>query len=434
MAGIMTAITTVKAILSAIDAADGDPKQGMQDLIQSAVNATKNGSLISINGSITKLLSQFVVEPTIIVSKDLKDSEVIYNTIQLQTDIFASYYLQAFQILTSIYKFDVNASIGLLADSKQTVSGLLKGKLTEVALDELGKSLESYSGRSYIGELLRDTSVSMSTEAITPAPRQPIKGVGTTMTKEKEKDASETLLYTTYQRTIELRLTGNAKVENAGKTTISKLPDGNTITNNETSYGSKEFTIVVPINIKANVIFTSYDNIENILSPRHSDKSFYYRLNEWKAGNISFWQLATASDLVAEYKKTKLRDKENILKIINSKIESSLVKGANTQSPTVGFERLYNMFIITEDDRSRLSRYMGNSLDNEKTKEKFLEEVSSMTLTTVDTTYEKIIIQTKDLTGMSITPFKAILRRKGNDNDLSEIYKSMLANKPLPVF
>ena len=56
-----------------------------------------------------------------------------------------------------------------------------------------------------------------------------------------------------------------------------------------------------------------------------------------------------------------------------------------------------------------------------------------MTITTVDNDYEKVVIQTKDIHGESIVPFKAIKKRKGDKDDLSEIFKAMMQSKA-PVF
>ena len=56
-----------------------------------------------------------------------------------------------------------------------------------------------------------------------------------------------------------------------------------------------------------------------------------------------------------------------------------------------------------------------------------------MTITVIDDDYEKVTIQTKDIAGTSIVPFKKLKRRKGDKDDLTEIFKAMLASRS-PVF
>ena len=56
-----------------------------------------------------------------------------------------------------------------------------------------------------------------------------------------------------------------------------------------------------------------------------------------------------------------------------------------------------------------------------------------MTITVIDEDYEKVTIQTKDIAGTSIVPFKKLKRRKGDKDDITEIFKAMLASRS-PVF
>ena len=91
------------------------------------------------------------------------------------------------------------------------------------------------------------------------------------------------------------------------------------------------------------------------------------------------------------------------------------------------------MVIITSEEREQLERYIGGKLAVDRYKDKFLAAASSMTITTVDNDYEKVVIQTKDIHGESIVPFKAIKKRKGDKDDLSEIFKAMMQSKA-PVF
>ena len=53
-------------------------------------------------GSITKLLKTLIVEPTIIVSEEAKTSRAFDQAVNTSLNIFSSFYLQAFQILTQL--------------------------------------------------------------------------------------------------------------------------------------------------------------------------------------------------------------------------------------------------------------------------------------------------------------------------------------------
>lgn len=390
MSGIMTAVAVANAAMDVYKSMSSTQEfpAMMDERLKQSGQAGK--ILYSYDGSITKLLSDYIVEPTIVVSKELRDTEVLPKVIQAQVDVFASYYAQAFNVLANVYEQDPLTSVKLLASSGKDTYSTLKDMATDAVLKDLATE-------SYTQDLL---CVSME-DKDNKRPSFP------TIANQTDKGG---YLYALYTRQFEVSVNGHYKnVE--GKDNNAK--------------------IIIPITIRANVIFTSYDNIENILGPNNDKKSFWYRWNEYLSGGISFMDLVTAGDLVREYKKNRLLDSENILQFINAKKDTAAAKGLFNNS--FGFEYLYNMYILTIEDRARLSKYLGGNVANDKFKEKFLSQASGMVLTTVDNDYEKVIFQIKDLHGETIVPYSALNKRKGDSSDLAEIFKALMVNKQ-PTF
>lgn len=390
MSGIMTAVAVANAAMDVYKSMSSTQEfpAMMDERLKQSGQAGK--ILYSYDGSITKLLSDYIVEPTIVVSKELRDTEVLPKVIQAQVDVFASYYAQAFNVLSNVYEQDPLTSVKLLASSGKDTYSTLKDMATNAVLKDLATE-------SYTQDLL---CVSME-DKDNKRPSFP------TIVNQTDKGG---YLYALYTRQFEVSINGHYKnVEDK---------DNNA-------------KIIIPITIRANVIFTSYDNIENILGPNNDKKSFWYRWNEYLSGGISFMDLVTAGDLVREYKKNRLLDSENILQFINAKKDTAAAKGLFNKS--FGFEYLYNMYILTIEDRARLSKYLGGNVANDKFKEKFLSQASGMVLTTVDNDYEKVIFQIKDLHGETIVPYSALNKRKGDSSDLAEIFKALMVNKQ-PTF
>ena len=390
MSGIMTAVAVANAAMDVYKSMSSTQEfpAMMDERLKQSGQAGK--ILYSYDGSITKLLSDYIVEPTIVVSKELRDTEVLPKVIQAQVDVFASYYAQAFNVLSNVYEQDPLTSVKLLASSGKDTYSTLKDMATDAVLKDLATE-------SYTQDLLR---VSIE-DKDNKRPGFP------TIVNQTDKGG---YLYALYTRQFEVSVNGHYKnVE--GKDNNAK--------------------IIIPITIRANVIFTSYDNIENILGPNNDKKSFWYRWNEYLSGGISFMDLVTAGDLVREYKKNRLLDSENILQFINAKKDTAAAKGLFKNS--FGFEYLYNMYILTIEDRARLSKYLGGNVANDKFKEKFLSQASGMVLTTVDNDYEKVIFQIKDLHGETIVPYSALNKRKGDSSDLAEIFKALMVNRQ-PTF
>nr|DAN55519.1 MAG TPA: hypothetical protein [Caudoviricetes sp.] len=390
MSGIMTAVAVANAAMGVYKSMSSTQEfpAMMDERLKQSGQAGK--ILYSYDGSITKLLSDYIVEPTIVVSKELRDTEVLPKVIQAQVDVFASYYAQAFNVLSNVYEQNPLTSVKLLASTGKDTYSTLKVMATDAVLKDLATE-------SYTQDLL---CVSME-DKDNKRPGFP------TIVNQTDKGG---YLYALYTRQFEVSVNGHYKnVE--GKDNNAK--------------------IIIPITIRANVIFTSYDNIENILGPNNDKKSFWYRWNEYLSGGISFMDLVTAGDLVREYKKNRLLDSENILQFINAKKDTAAAKGLFKNS--FGFEYLYNMYILTIEDRARLSKYLGGNVANDKFKEKFLSQASGMVLTTVDNDYEKVIFQIKDLHGETIVPYSALNKRKGDSSDLAEIFKALMVNKQ-PTF
>ena len=390
MSGIMTAVAVANAAMDVYKSMSSTQEfpAMMDERLKQSGQAGK--ILYSYDGSITKLLSDYIVEPTIVVSKELRDTEVLPKVIQAQVDVFASYYAQAFNVLSNVYEQDPLTSVKLLASSGKDTYSTLKDMATDAVLKDLATE-------SYTQDLL---CVSMED-------KDNKRSSFPTIVNQTDKGG---YLYALYTRQFEVSVNGHYKnVE--GKDNNAK--------------------IIIPITIRANVIFTSYDNIENILGPNNDKKSFWYRWNEYLSGGISFMDLVTAGDLVREYKKNRLLDSENILQFINAKKDTAAAKGLFNNS--FGFEYLYNMYILTIEDRARLSKYLGGNVANDKFKEKFLSQASGMVLTTVDNDYEKVIFQIKDLHGETIVPYSALNKRKGDSSDLAEIFKALMVNKQ-PTF
>ena len=89
MPGILSAVNGAISVVETVQQLTDDKISGTEKarIILSKVN---DGTLVKCTGDITKLINKFILTPTIIVSNSLKDSEVIYDVVQLQTDIFAA--------------------------------------------------------------------------------------------------------------------------------------------------------------------------------------------------------------------------------------------------------------------------------------------------------------------------------------------------------
>lgn len=505
MAGIFTAVSALNSIFDAIKTTKDDPTKALDEYKK----LKKRLPALASDGSITKFLSNFIVEPVVIITKDARETEVADKLALLNTDIFASFYLQAFHALADLHGFDPMMAVDVLGTDNSSMFGAVVDK-SMPGLINFGVS--KLDRRDYFGELTSPSSKYLSFSC--EAKQNTLDGeyafkalIGDTDTfwmlygmcnKDQQAylDANikQVLELSAAQLNQKLDMTGvknaailarkagnnkglteesfkelNAKLSNGydytGPHALSELPkvkDGlkeiqiadakyvsDAIANNQAEnlyyvnhrdlkitlnvkYNNGDTkTVIIPITIKTHIIVTHIDQILNMLKPNDRTKKFGYRLDEWKAGAISLKELIFCGDLIDSYKKNKLKDKEGLLDIVKKREESANSKLIT--SDMVGFEKYYNMLIVTADEKVLLNKHIGGDILNERYKQELLTEAHALTLSVVDQDYERVYILTKDIRGRSDVTFKAIAKKSNKESDSTDILKALIANRP-PVF
>lgn len=436
MAGIFSALGTLESVFKTVLSIKEDPKNAVKEYEK----MTKQNGLIKVDGSITKLLSKYIVEPVVIVSKDARNTEVADKLIQLNTDIFSSFYLQAFHVLNNLYGFEAAMTINLLSTDNSTAIGTIGDKAIKTGLQWYAGNEEN---RDYFSELLDNKYLSLSFEANKKDKIKQLEKENKKLkdkldekkntkidklqepnmgdSKFKQQDEMDKNLY--YVNHRELTITMNLNQWKSTKINDDTNPD--TVT-------SMLRTVIIPITIKTHIIVTPFDNILNMLKPNDRTKTFGYRLDEWKSGAISLADLIFCGDLIKSYKKTKLKDKDGLINIIKQREESANAKVLDNKR-MIGFEKNYNMLICTADEKVLLNKHIGGSIDNERYKDELLTQAHALTVSIVDDDYERAYIMTKDIRGRSDISYKMLNKRDKNNSELGDIVKALMSNKA-PVF
>lgn len=385
MYGILDAVTTISTIINGL--------QSGEELNLDTLK--KNIPLMSTKGRLTKLLSDFIIEPCIITTKGSANTAVFDKTIQLNTDIFAGFYMQAFQVLNEIYKVDVQTAVSLLSSKFNTTN--ITGESEPIKQFDI---------------LMSDKTLKLSDVKINNIS---LEDNG----KIKTNDEKDSLVYGTYTRQMMISI--NVKYAKQDPVTGREQEDAHTIN--------------IPFTIKAHVVNTDIDNIIALIEPGNYKKGFFYRLDEYRSGAISLSDLLFCGDLIKEYKSNAKKDKAKLIDLINSRtITSNIKRGTNMDAKGVqGFEANYNMLILTSDEASRLEKILRGSLDNETKKETLLSSCAALCATVLDDDYERVSIYTADIRGVSSFGYKVIQKRKDNSNDMGEILKALFVNKPIGI-
>jgi len=384
------------------------------------INSKKNdlGKLLKENrdtldimmarGSMVKFLKDYIIEPTAIISSDLKDEEVLERLLTLESDIFASFYMQIFDIINKVNGLDGSVTIGLLSTNNGNLTKGIKGTLSHLSYET--DYLKDLSIEDYKDSLLPSLSLEQSVHARITNTKSNDKKEKPSTIKEKDRSASK------------------SKNDDITSGIPSAIIRKFNLEMRVAIEGSEPYFIEVPVIIKLNTVFVKSSSIVNVLSSKENT-GFFDRLDEYRSGAISLVDLLTAGDLIHKYKKNALDSQNDALyKLLISKKDA--INEAVVKKGSIPFERYYNMLLITEEDAILIEKAIRGKLSKDKYKEKVLDTMMCLMLTVVDRDYERVNIYIKDIAGVSDLSFKALKKKKDSSDDIGEIYKALLTGRP----
>ena len=360
-------------------------------------NYLSNG-LGAADGNIVRLVNSLSVEPLIFTTENARRSPAYRSAVNMMLDMFSGYYIQAFKILTEIYKLDAQLTISLL-NNRNTPKFV--------------------SNNNYVADLFSNESFLISKEknddGITTKELARTKGISST----------DDMRSWYGQRSLEISIT----------VAVSRFADEY---NEETKTKSKKlvdkdsYTMIIPITVRAQVWEVSVDDIINFMEPTNSvDKGFMARWREWRSGGISLVDLLFARDLVAEYRKNKIKDSDDIMAVLNKRKTTALKKKFN--HGTRGFEGLYSMILMSDDDMVRFNSFVKGDITKPKFKEILLDAASSMLYCSLNDDYERAAFHITDTQLETVIPFNKLEKTAGknSNNDMVELVKAILSGRPM---
>ena len=340
----------------------------------------KKGKLnLETRGSITRLLSETIIVPTIYVSRELEMHPDIDKIVNLNVDILATMVSRAFVLLTQLKGLKATTAFDVL-NQKNVMSGLQSDlKKEDEIYDNFTKTKGFTFGKQVSAGLLNDKENKAT-----------IKDQGPNFS-----------IPSIYSKDIDFII----------------------------NVDGKDKSVKIGMSIKARVEFISVKELTDALVDRSYDKSFMERLLDVKAGLISAKNLFIPTDLWEEYKKQLIKDDKDFLKRAEQKDDISVSKLVT--SGVQGLNTYLGSLIITADDLEDIEvKVLRGKVNNEAKKDKLLTDTRSSLLNVVDTSYNKLRILTKDNDGDTILGLSSI-KKKSDGNDIAELFKMLMISKGL---
>jgi len=240
------------------------------DNANKALDKAKDLSLVVYRRNIVEITKRTLIEPNIIISTSLKGNENTTKISKACLKIFASYFIQAFNILSKIE--NVNSSEILNSLNKN--SGI--GKFS----DDLGP----------------DSTLDLENEYLNPIGKEVTSSLECLNFSEPYDISLENNKISTSFLSFKVDVELNIKKQNINNGNVE----------------NKVELIKIPLFFSASIIYASFIDILNLAKKGDYKKYFRWRLDEWRSGKISLWNLIFANDLIEQdLKESILLSKRN---------------------------------------------------------------------------------------------------------------------------
>ena len=358
-------------------------------------------------GSITKLLKTLIVEPTIIVSEEAKTSRAFDQAVNTSLNIFSSFYLQAFQILTQLNGKSGVEAIDILSTNNYKTNDLLK-----ISASKLGGSALGYAANA--------AGYTLTTESFkTPTTLNQLDFTAPTMVLDQESiDAYKVNLEADTAREKESKELNIACIK-VLEITIARE-------NNE--------RIKIPITVAATIKTVPQKELIKVVEDSNAKNSFLARWYEYRSGGITLGDFLFCGDLIKEYKKNKLDKASQLLGELSEQKGSSLARQALTG--TKGAEVSYNTVILSELDAEYISKAFRQNITSYNGKQAYLSVMNAHNLTILDEDNERCKIYISDLQNSIDVGYNKLMKMGDGSKDngfMLEMMKYFMANKT-PTF
>lgn len=440
------------------------------------------------SGTLTGITKNLIVEPTIITTPNVRNSKVFDNLISLNINLFTSFYIQAFQILSDVLGQRPIEAIDILSTNKYTGAAMERYTRNKVydfllnkeALDTpmcLGDIdftnpifLLNQEDRNELKTLLEYTvELDMNMEAnppinigaivnaaarraqqarqsVQPQPPQPPQvnnnqnnnngkgnnnnGNNNNNTPVDRVTARSLTREKITDRIDMYRKQADAMYESLNQVLVRSI---NVKARRAGSGGgaSAGDEYIIPITIVGTIKVVPVEEIIVAISNYDYKKSFTYRYREWRSGGISLADLVFASDLIQEYKKNKLSKDSKLMSDIEMKKRASGIR--QTVTGTVGAEVSYNMVQVTDYELEMIEKAYNKKLDSYNNRNGFLKVLNAHNLSVVDDDAERVQIYIADIQGAMDIGFNKLMKREDKDINMLELFRAM-SNNTAPRF
>jgi hypothetical protein len=305
--------------------------------------------------------------------------------LQVLTSLIAGYYTQAFALLGQVDGIDV---IG--------------------TLDKLNPSRTGIGLNNFEGDLEKDGLHKFSNQSNTP-----LYSIGLEALTEVQSAENKPVKIQTDKNVVaDISAPTNLALGKMIKVTLSA--NGN--------------TIEIPITIRVKPVTTGSDAVTAILAIGTTKNTVAERWNRFKAGELTFTNLATGDDVIRQHKKILVQDTSGFYAEITRRARGNAKKGALSGNLSLATDS--NVVMISSATALDVGRELGGELSNFRIREAMFAKVYSNMLIIVDDLRGMVSFYYRGESLPNVLSLQDIkLYNKGSGPDIMSIFSAFAENK-----
>ncbi|AHI60442.1 hypothetical protein RAY_292 [Erwinia phage vB_EamM_RAY] len=325
------------------------------------------------------------MEPLVLLDDRLKFDPSTPEILQVLTSLIAGYYTQAFALLGQVDGIDV---IG--------------------TLDKLNPSRTGIGLNNFEGDLEKDGLHKFSNQSNTP-----LYSIGLEALTEVQSAENKPVKIQTDKNVVaDISAPTNLALGKMIKVTLSA--NGN--------------TIEIPITIRVKPVTTGSDAVTAILAIGTTKNTVAERWNRFKAGELTFTNLATGDDVIRQHKKILVQDTSGFYAEITRRARGNAKKGALSGNLSLATDS--NVVMISSATALDVGRELGGELSNFRIREAMFAKVYSNMLIIVDDLRGMVSFYYRGESLPNVLSLQDIkLYNKGSGPDIMSIFSAFAENK-----
>lgn len=346
------------------------------------------------------------IEPTCLVDEDLRNSDMLPDTLQLAQSVFAGYYLRAF----SMHNISIgNASVHQRLDKFATRRNPIGAAVSTVA----SLAMEEFNDRLVVDGEVRELpdeikeledEVKADVEAVAKAQTaMEAQAPGAYTPKGQQSQGKNTP-----QGSFTVGLSPNAgdelgkRLGNNTSATIGKSVDISEPVNLGTGrlvnvcIKDNDREVQVPVLIRMNAYYMATQPLVHILGAGSEDISFGARFKKWRHGGIDFWRdLVMCQDLIDAHKSNLKSDKTGIyLQMMQKRRQNGI---AAALSGSLSANNASNIIVMSQATAEALEMKIFGKLKDFNTRQKLFQAGYGMLMFVIDPRWGRVRMYTRDI-------------------------------------